>query len=128
MKSDPTISHGNTNLPSQSLATVHHEQSDYEDGLAGSSTARRGSGGRTPIRERLRKWEEENPTEAEMMISDLSSVGELTNNLTRPQNVATIQLDIDATSPLFAGDELVDLRSDDAMLDPGDLVELQYVI
>lgn len=112
----------------QSLATVRHKKSDPGDGLGGSSTGQLDSKSNLPIRERLRIWQEQNPTEGEMMLSDFSSAGELTNNLTRPQNVAMVQLDVDDSSPLFAGDELVDLRSDDAMLDPGDLVELQYVI
>lgn len=124
MTTDPTISYGNTNLLSQNLATVRHEKSDFDDGLGASSTVKRDSKSRLPIRKRLRKWQEENPSEGEMMLGDFASAGELMNNLTRPQNVAMAQLDMDDSSPLFAGDELVDLRSDDAMLDLGDLVEL----
>ncbi|KAI1118928.1 hypothetical protein F5Y14DRAFT_398200 [Nemania sp. NC0429] len=108
----------------RSLATVRHENSDHDDGLGGSSTSQSDSRSKMPIREHLRLWQEENPAEGEMMLSDISSTGELTNNLTRPQNVALLQLDMDNSSPLFVGDELEDLRSDDAMLDPGDLVEL----
>jgi hypothetical protein len=62
-----------------------------------------------------------------MMMGDHSNYGELTNNVTRPQNVGMLQIEAEDSTPLFAGDELVDLRSDDAMLDPGDLVELRCV-
>lgn len=61
------------------------------------------------------------------MLGDYADEGDLINNLTRPQNVGMVQLDTDSSSPLFAGDELVDLRSNDAMLNAGDLVELKCV-
>ncbi|RYP49763.1 hypothetical protein DL768_004550 [Monosporascus sp. mg162] len=48
--------------------------------------------------------------------------GELSNSFTRPQNAAVAQFE--ASTPLFEGDELEDLRSDTARLKPGDLVEL----
>ncbi|KAI0102900.1 hypothetical protein GGR51DRAFT_274877 [Nemania sp. FL0031] len=112
-----------TNLTyTRELATVHHTKSNY-DAPASSSAAGPAPG--MPIRSRLRKWEAENPTVAEMMLSDHADEGELTNNFTRPQNVGMVQLDLNDSAPLFTGDELVDLRSDDAMLDAGDLVELQ---
>jgi exoribonuclease R len=59
-----------------------------------------------------------------MIFSDYADDGALSNNVTRPQNLAMAQFDINNDTPLFTGDELVDLRSDDAMLDAGDLVEL----
>ncbi|KAI0452783.1 hypothetical protein F5B21DRAFT_482317 [Xylaria acuta] len=107
----------------RNLATVHHTQSNYDD-LNKSSGAGQAPARKTPIRERLRRWEEENPSQGEMMLGDFADNGNLSNNITRPQNVGMIQIDDEDSSPLFAGDELVDLRSDDAMLDPGDLVEL----
>lgn len=58
------------------------------------------------------------------MMSDLASHGSLSNSHTRPMNVSTMPFDPEDSSPLFDGDELADLRSDDAMLSAGDLVEL----
>ncbi|KAI8952125.1 hypothetical protein F4801DRAFT_542039 [Xylaria longipes] len=110
----------------RNLATVRDQESKH-DYLNRSSGAEKESGHRTPkisIRERFRRWEKENPSVGEMMLSDFADNGNLNNNLTRPQNVGMVQIDVEDSSPLFAGDELVDLRSDDAMLDPGDLVEL----
>ncbi|KAI1382147.1 RNB-domain-containing protein [Hypoxylon crocopeplum] len=52
----------------------------------------------------------------------MADLGELSNNYTRPQNVTMATFDV--TTPLFDGDELGDLRSDDANLKPGDMVEL----
>lgn len=75
-----------------------------------------------PIRERLRKWEAENPNEVQAMLVDFAQVGDLSNSYTRPQNVTMAQ--IDHATPLFEGDELSDLRSDSATLKPGDLVEM----
>ncbi|KAJ8126600.1 hypothetical protein O1611_g7039 [Lasiodiplodia mahajangana] len=117
-----TLRHDATSFWPIELATVRHTNSNY-DASSRSSAVEQASG--KPIRIRLRKWEDENPTLAEMMLSDHSDEGELTNNVTRPQNVGMVQLDANDSAPLFAGDELVDLRSDDAMLDAGDLVELQ---
>ncbi|KAI1756508.1 hypothetical protein F4782DRAFT_482821 [Xylaria castorea] len=108
------------------LATVRHIWSSY-DLLNGSSDAEQepAHGKRKlSIRQRLHRWEEENPSPGEMMLCDFAADGDLGNNLTRPQNVGMMQIDGEDSSPLFAGDELLDLRSDDAMLDPGDLVEL----
>ncbi|KAI0401857.1 hypothetical protein F4802DRAFT_578660 [Xylaria palmicola] len=93
------------------LATVHHP---------GSNLAER----RLPLRERLRQWERENPGLGERVSLDFAPDGELTNNLTRPHNTSMVLIDYENTSPLFAGDEMADLRSDDAVLDPGALVEL----
>ncbi|TRX97670.1 hypothetical protein FHL15_001425 [Xylaria flabelliformis] len=110
----------------RNLATVHHTQSNY-GGLKGSSDGEQAPARgrhRLPIRERLRRWEKENPSQGEMMMTDFAASGNLGNNLTRPQNVGMVQIETEDSSPLFAGDELVDLRSDDAMLDIGDLVEL----
>ncbi|KAI1459021.1 RNB-domain-containing protein [Annulohypoxylon moriforme] len=77
---------------------------------------------RPPIRERLRIWEQENQDEAKTILADYADIGEMSNNITRPQNVS--QATFDVSSPLFDGDELGDLRSDDANLKPGDMVEL----
>ncbi|KAK8114252.1 hypothetical protein PG999_006321 [Apiospora kogelbergensis] len=56
------------------------------------------------------------------MLADHAPAGEISNSFTRPQNVTMAQFD--ANSPLFQGDELSELRSDDTMLSPGDMVEL----
>ncbi|KAI0974272.1 hypothetical protein F4678DRAFT_422028 [Xylaria arbuscula] len=108
-----------TTTSRRELATVHHTQSGYNAPGDKSSSARR-----VPIRERFRRWEKENPSEAATILNDDSFDGQLSNTLTRPQNVSIVQMDSLGSSPLFAGDELEDLRSDDAMLNAGDLVEL----
>ncbi|KAJ2984500.1 hypothetical protein NUW58_g6027 [Xylaria curta] len=123
MKTDTVILHTNADSSSQNLATVRHINSNY-DAPNGSPAAEQDPSRRTPTRERLLKWEAENPTEAEMIISDFADDGSLTNILTRAQNGNIVPLEVEDSSPLFAGDELVDLRSEDAMLDPGDLIEL----
>ncbi|KAI3328886.1 mitochondrial protein cyt-4 [Xylariaceae sp. AK1471] len=105
------------------LATVQHQWLKY-DGSDTSSSTQLESARKAPIRERLRRWEEENPTQGEMMLGDFAVGGGLANNLTRPQNVTMVSIEVEDSSPMFTGDELVDLRSDDAMLDPGDLVEI----
>ncbi|KAH7035358.1 uncharacterized protein B0I36DRAFT_347154 [Microdochium trichocladiopsis] len=103
------------------MATVRHS-----GGL--SSAAARALAGlpdreiKPPIRERLRAWEKENPGAVQSMLTDHAAEGETSNTYTRPQNMTTVQFDI--TKPLFDGDELSDLRSDDALLQAGDLVEL----
>ncbi|KAI0890000.1 mitochondrial protein cyt-4 [Annulohypoxylon maeteangense] len=74
------------------------------------------------IRERLRRWEERHQDEVHTILADYADAGELSNNFTRPQNVAMATFDV--ASPLFDGDELGDLRSEDANLKPGDMVEL----
>lgn len=78
-----------------------------------------------PIRQRLRIWDEEHPDEIKAILNDAANIGELSNSFTRPQNVTMVDPDI--ASPLFDGDELGDLRSEDANLNPGDMVELRYV-
>ncbi|KAI1096261.1 RNB-domain-containing protein [Rostrohypoxylon terebratum] len=75
-----------------------------------------------PIRDRLRIWEQENPNDSQTILSDFAGIGELANNITRPQNVSMASFD--SSSPLFDGDELGDLRAEDANLKPGDMVEL----
>lgn len=77
------------------------------------------------IRVRLRKWDEENPSEAEAMLTDHAHSGELSNNFTRPQNISMAQFD--GGSSLFDGDELGELRSSDTQLQPGDMVEMRYL-
>ncbi|KAK5624667.1 hypothetical protein RRF57_000383 [Xylaria bambusicola] len=106
------------------LATVRHNQSSRD--APGETPVSEGQREESsiPIRERLRIWEEENPTKGEMMLSDLASHGSLSNSHTRPMNVSMMQFDPDDSTPLFFGDELADLRSDDAMLSAGDLVEI----
>ncbi|KAI3342694.1 hypothetical protein F4824DRAFT_442946 [Ustulina deusta] len=106
------------------LATVHHTQSNFEALAEASASEQEESARKTSIRDRFRKWEEENQSLGELILNDVSGDGNLSNSLTRPQNVTTVQIDAEDSSPVFAGDELVDLRSDDAMLDPGDMVEL----
>ncbi|KAI1208851.1 RNB-domain-containing protein [Annulohypoxylon truncatum] len=75
-----------------------------------------------PTRERLRRWEQENQSEAQTILSDYAADGELSNTITRPQNVSMASFEV--ASPLFDGDELGDLRAEDANLEPGDMVEL----
>ncbi|KAI0125887.1 hypothetical protein BJ170DRAFT_725547 [Xylariales sp. AK1849] len=57
------------------------------------------------------------------MLTDFAHLGALSNSFTRPQNVTMAEFDV--SSPLFEGDELSDLRSDDATLQPGALVEMR---
>ncbi|KAI0391796.1 mitochondrial protein cyt-4 [Xylariaceae sp. FL0594] len=78
----------------------------------------------TPFRVRLRQWEQLNKEPGEPMLPDLAEESQLSNSVTRPMNVSMLQVKPDDSSPLFLGDELIDLRSDDAMLNAGDLVEL----
>ncbi|CAJ2501710.1 Uu.00g045630.m01.CDS01 [Anthostomella pinea] len=107
-------------LSRRSFATVQHLVSGD-----GSTTARQGKSGKgkpPSIRQRLRKWDEENVTEAEAMLTDFAEMGELSNTFTRPQNVSMAQFEVD--TPLFDGDELGELRSDDTVLKAGDMVEL----
>ncbi|KAI1368705.1 hypothetical protein F5Y08DRAFT_294554 [Xylaria arbuscula] len=111
-----------TSQPStRALATVRHEQNSY-DATGGSPASEEEEF--LPIRERLRRWEEENPSKGEAMLSDLASRGSLSNSYTRPMNVSTMPFEPEDSAPLFIGDELADLRADDAMLSAGDLVEL----
>lgn len=129
METDPAIAHINMNTDPllQELATVHHTQSNFEALAEASASEQEESARKTSIRDRFRKWEEENQSLGELILNDVSGDGNLSNSLTRPQNVTTVQIDAEDSSPVFAGDELVDLRSDDAMLDPGDMVELSCV-
>ncbi|KAI1639449.1 hypothetical protein F4809DRAFT_595278 [Biscogniauxia mediterranea] len=105
----------------RSLATVKHPVS--KNGVLGASDSAQEEGKRIlPIRDRLRVWDQENTAKTQAMLVDIADVGGLSNSFTRPQNITMAGFDI--TSPLFDGDELGDLRSDDAMLKPGDLVEM----
>ncbi|KXJ95327.1 hypothetical protein Micbo1qcDRAFT_230602 [Microdochium bolleyi] len=117
---------GSLRLPMQArrtLATVRHP-----GGLSGA--AARALAGlpddeaakRPPIRTRLRVWERENPGVVQAMLTDHAAEGEASNTYTRPQNITMAQFDF--AKPLFDGDELSDLRSEDALLQAGDLVEL----
>ncbi|KAI6093763.1 mitochondrial protein cyt-4 [Hypoxylon rubiginosum] len=109
----------------RTLATVHHPASnrsakaDANEELRAKEEQRRK---RLPIRERLRIWDEEHHDEVKTMLSDFADSGELSNSYTRPQNVSMANPEI--ASPLFDGDELGDLRSEDSNLNPGDMVEL----
>ncbi|KAI1828650.1 hypothetical protein F4861DRAFT_12397 [Xylaria intraflava] len=101
------------------LATVQNPS--YFDG---SYTDKKRPPRMTSIRRRLQEWENENPAEAPEILVDSPPEGDPNNAITRPQNVTMIQIELGDSSPLFARDELAELRSDDAMLDAGDLVEL----
>ncbi|KAI1481637.1 RNB-domain-containing protein [Daldinia eschscholtzii] len=107
----------------RALATVHHPKQTGNDPLAQLHALQREEAEKKPnIRERLRKWNEENKDEVKSILSDFADAGELSNSVTRPQNVSMGTFDVSA--PLFDGDELGDLRSDDAILRIGDMVEL----
>ncbi|KAI4863724.1 RNB-domain-containing protein [Hypoxylon rubiginosum] len=98
------------------LATVQHPAS------SGKNAEEERRRKKLPIRQRLRIWDEEHPDEIKAILNDAANIGELSNSFTRPQNVTMVDPDI--ASPLFDGDELGDLRSEDANLNPGDMVEL----
>ncbi|KAI2629047.1 hypothetical protein GGS21DRAFT_527201 [Xylaria nigripes] len=103
-----------TNFTSRrEFATVNGSSSTYDDSPLGFS-----------FRDRLRQWEKDHGVEGKEMEADLPPEGDLNNSMTRPQNNATVEFDFEASSPMFTGDELTDLRSDDATLNCGDLVEL----
>ncbi|KAK8048835.1 mitochondrial exoribonuclease Cyt-4 [Apiospora phragmitis] len=105
------------------FATVqHHQNQDAKSSPRVSAYRAKKLGNQLPIRQRLRHWERDNPDEAQTMLADDPHSGDLSNSLTRPQNVTMAQFD--ANSPLFQGDELSELRSDDTMLASGDMVEL----
>ncbi|KAI1431457.1 mitochondrial protein cyt-4 [Xylaria sp. CBS 124048] len=112
----------NNSVLRRNLATVQSSGANH-DVLEDASPAL-SKRQRPDIRQRLRKWEQENPSAGQAILDDFPFEGDLTNSITRPQNSAMIAIEVGDSSPLFARDELVDLRSDDAMLDPGDLVEL----
>ncbi|KAK8020498.1 hypothetical protein PG990_005636 [Apiospora arundinis] len=105
------------------LATVQHpHKQDVGSSPQISAYRAKKSKDQIPIRQRLRAWEKSNPDETQSMLADHAPMGEMSNSFTRPQNVTMAQFD--ANSPLFQGDELSELRSDDAMLTAGDMVEL----
>ncbi|KAI1333393.1 hypothetical protein F5Y16DRAFT_355721 [Xylariaceae sp. FL0255] len=105
----------------RTLATVQHPNTAYKNSAQQASWPERF----VPIRSRLQTWVEENKgNEVEPMLGDFPADGSLSNNLTRPQNVSMAHVVADESRPLFDGDELGDLRSDDATLSAGDLVEL----
>ncbi|KAI1500099.1 hypothetical protein F5X99DRAFT_387647 [Biscogniauxia marginata] len=104
------------------LATVQHPASEHDAPDASLRAEDGQAEEKLPIRERLRKWDRENVAKTEAMMTDIADMGELSNSFTRPQNVTMAEFDV--VSPLFDGDELGDLRSDDTMLKPGDMVEM----
>ncbi|KAH9909394.1 RNB-domain-containing protein [Xylariomycetidae sp. FL2044] len=108
-----------TSFLRRSFATVRHSPSNKDipkNSPSGEEQKLR------PLRERLRTWEEENPDKVQSLLTDHAQEGDLANTMTRPQNVTMAQFDV--STPIFDGDELGDLRSDDAILHPGDMVEL----
>ncbi|GAP83460.1 putative mitochondrial protein cyt-4 protein [Rosellinia necatrix] len=105
----------------RALATVRHVPSKYDNPVESLAKKLRRD---TPLRRELIEWQKENPSEREMILADYADDGHLSNNTTRPQNTSMAQIDNGDTSPLFVDDEMMDLRSDDAMLAQGDLVEL----
>jgi hypothetical protein len=112
----------------QAFATVQHP-SRGRNGNTGFVDSEADEDGyssvlREEVRQRLAKWEAENPAESEALLTDAAHAGELSNSFTRPLNVSMAQFEF--TTPLFQGDELSDLRSQDAFLKPGDLVEMRY--
>ncbi|OTB06612.1 hypothetical protein M426DRAFT_318669 [Hypoxylon sp. CI-4A] len=106
----------------RTLATVQHPASDSNEQNAQLDETEEERRKKLPIRERLRLWDEEHQDEAKTILSDFADSGELSNSFTRPQNVSMATFEV--SSPLFDGDELGDLRSEDANLKPGDMVEL----
>ncbi|KAI1779950.1 RNB-domain-containing protein [Hypoxylon cercidicola] len=108
----------------RTLATVQHPASNGKniETDAEELDAEEQRRKQLPIRERLRIWDDEHEDEAKTIMNDFADRGELSNSFTRPQNVSMVNPEI--ASPLFDGDELGDLRSEDANLNPGDMVEL----
>ncbi|OTA64504.1 RNB-domain-containing protein [Hypoxylon sp. EC38] len=108
----------------RTLATVQHPASsdEFSDAQLRATEEEEKRRKRLPIRERLRIWDEEHEDEAKTILSDFADIGELSNTITRPQNVTMATFDV--SSPLFDGDELGDLRAEDANIKPGDMVEL----
>ncbi|KAI0176247.1 RNB-domain-containing protein [Hypoxylon sp. FL1284] len=110
----------------RNMATVQHPASDGSNAEGATDEERRAEEerrNRLPIRQRLRMWDEEHRDEAaKTILQDYATDGEVSNSYTRPQNESLANPEI--SSPLFDGDELEDLRSEDANLSPGDLVEL----
>ncbi|KAJ9157249.1 RNB-domain-containing protein [Pleurostoma richardsiae] len=79
------------------------------------------------IRERLRQWEKEHAEQAITAPKDYSPPGALRNTFTRSEAPNLVEIDEDAerdNQPLFDGDDLVDLRSDTAVVHAGDLIEV----
>ncbi|KAK9425083.1 hypothetical protein SUNI508_03223 [Seiridium unicorne] len=113
-----SLAQGQPTSGTRAFATVQHPSRKATSPGSGANGAQR----RVWIRERLWNWEKDNPTEAQTMLTDYSFAGELSNSFTRPQNVTMAQFDV--TTPLFEGDELSDLRSDNTNLNAGDLVEM----
>ncbi|KAI0842046.1 RNB-domain-containing protein [Hypoxylon sp. FL0890] len=106
----------------RTLATVRHPASSEEFPDAQLPAQEEQSREKIPIRERLRIWDEEHQDEAKTILADYADAGELSNTITRPLNVAMATFEV--ASPLFDGDELGDLRAEDANIKPGDMVEL----
>ncbi|KAI1105253.1 RNB-domain-containing protein [Jackrogersella minutella] len=105
----------------RNLATTVHGPTSNEDDSK-SHTEAPVQQNKIRIRERLRIWDQEHQDPVKAMLSDFADAGELSNTITRPQNVSMATFEV--AEPLFDGDELGDLRSEDANLHPGDMVEL----
>ncbi|KAL2269951.1 hypothetical protein VTJ83DRAFT_2135 [Remersonia thermophila] len=79
------------------------------------------------IRERLKKWEAENPVPALAMPADEPAYG-VGNMLTRPQSEFAVRVDLatedDHDTTHFDGADMVDAGLEAAVLSPGDLVEV----
>lgn len=83
------------------------------------------------IRERLRKWEEENPAPALAAPLDEPPTDGVGNTFTKTRSELSFKLDLPseddaATQPHFDGVDVVDLGLNGSVLQPGDLVEVRY--
>jgi hypothetical protein len=89
----------------------------------GENEAKRGN-----IRDRLRAWEAENAAASFLSPRDYGKIGAPSNFLTRGQSPDMVEIDTCYSRdehPLFDGDNLVDLRSDNVIFQAGDLVEIR---
>ncbi|KAI1336829.1 hypothetical protein F5Y15DRAFT_196313 [Xylariaceae sp. FL0016] len=118
-QSSPSVARLTSPLSKRNFATVQHRSLNHDDSEASTVVE---TANRLSIRERLRKWEEENPATNESIVVDDAPEGGLSNSFTRPQNVSMAQLE--SSTPVFDGDELGDLRSDSTAIKAGDLVEI----
>ena len=84
---------------------------------------------RNSIRGRLQKWEEENPAPTFQVPTDDSPDTSVGNIITKNTSELNFRLDVpqdeDVRTPQFDPDDIIDLGSVGAVLQPGDLVELR---